>query len=100
MSTAAFNQRLEQYTIKRPGEVLVVNAAIAHEPDQVLIFRGFSSSLMRPTASDPDVPVLPDEAIIQSIDRLRSPYNPDQPDYIQQGLTLDAVTQLLDEVGV
>jgi hypothetical protein len=100
MSTAAFNLRLEQYTLKRPDEVLLVNAAIANEPDQVIVFRGFSSSLMRPTASDPDVPVLPDGAIIQSIDRLRGPYSPTQPRYIQQGLTVEAVTQLLDEVGV
>lgn len=92
--------RLEQYTIKRPSEVLLVAAEISGEPDQILIFKGFSSSLMRPTAFDPDVPVLPEFAKIVSIDRVKSPYNPDEPRYIQQGLTRDTIEPLLAEVGV
>lgn len=43
-------KRLEQYTIKRPQEVLLVTVEIAGEEDQIAIFKGFSSSLMRPTA--------------------------------------------------
>lgn len=100
MGTAAFNRRLEQYTLKRPDEVLLVNATLPDEPDQVLVFRGFSSSLMRPTASDPDVPVLPDSAVIDSIDRLQGPYNPDNLQYLQQGLDLEDMARLLNEVGV
>jgi hypothetical protein len=92
--------RLEQYTIKRPGEVLLVEVAIAGEADQIAIFRGFSSSLMHPTAADPDVPVLPDEAKIISIDRVESPYNPEIPHYIQQGLTWEEMRSLLAEVGL
>lgn len=96
----SIGRRLEQYTIKRPQEVLIVTAEINGEEDQIAIFKGFSSSLMRPTAFDPDVPVLPPEAKIVTIDRVASPYNPDAPRYLQQGLTWDTMQQLLAEVGV
>ncbi|MGK7902316.1 MAG: hypothetical protein AB4352_13050 [Hormoscilla sp.] len=92
--------RLEQYTIKRPQEVLLVAAEINGESDLILIFKGFSSSLMRPTAFDPDVPVLPGSARIVTIDRVKSPLNLDAPCYIQQGLTWETMEPLLAEVGV
>jgi hypothetical protein len=92
--------RLEQYTLKRPQEVLLVAAEIDGEPDQVTIFKGFSSSLMRPTAFDPDVPILPEGAQIITIDRLQAPYQPDAPRYIQQALTLAEMQELLAQVGV
>jgi hypothetical protein len=98
--TNSIGKRLEQYTNKRPQEVLLVTVEIANEQDEIAIFRGFSSSLMRPTAFDPDVPVLPDEANILSIDRVASPYNPEAPRYIQQGLSWEAMEALLLEVGV
>jgi hypothetical protein len=93
-------RRLEQYTMKRPQEVLIITAEIEGEEDQIAIFKGFSSSLMRPTAFDPDVPVLPQDATIVGIDRVASPYNPDSPRYLQQGLTWEAMEALLVEVGV
>ena len=93
-------QRLEQYTTKRSREVLLVTVEIAGEQDQIAIFKGFSSSLMRPTAFDPDVPVLSDRAKIISIDRVASPYDPQSPRYIQQGLTWETMQPLLSEVGV
>ena len=92
--------RLEQYTLKRPQEVLLVRASIGDELDEAAVFKGFSSSLTRATASDPDVPVLPDTANIIEIDRLRSPYTPDAPQYIQQGLTWEEIEPLLKQVGV
>ncbi len=92
-------RRLEQYTAKRSHEVLIVTVEM-ETPDQIVIFKGFSSSLMRPTAFDPDVPVLPDTANIISIDRVASPYNPQSPRYIQQGLTWETIQPLLLEVGV
>jgi hypothetical protein len=92
--------RLEQYTLKRPQEVLLVTAEVAGEPDEIAIFKGFSSSLMRSTAFDPDVPVLSADAKIVAIDRLVAPYRPDQPQYIQQGLTWEEMQGLLEEVGV
>ena len=92
-------KRLEQYTAKRPQEVLLVKVEIADEQDQIAIFKGFSSSLMRPTAFDPDVPVLSDEAKIITIDRVASPYNPEAPRYIQQGLSWETMQSLLSEVS-
>lgn len=93
-------RRLEKYTTKRSHEVLLVTAEIAGEPDQIAIFKGFSSSLMRPTAFDPEMPVLSDRAKILSIDRVASPYNPQSPRYIQQGLTWETIQPLLLEAGV
>jgi hypothetical protein len=93
-------RRLEHYTLKRPQEVLMVHAQVGDEADQVAIFRGFSSSLMRPTAADPDVPVLSEDAEIVTIDRLNGPYDPSCPQYLQQGLTLDQMEAILGEAGV
>ena len=93
--------RLEQYTLKkRPPEVLLVNVEIEGEPDQIAIFKGFSSSLMRPTAFDPDLPVLPENAVILSLDRLVAPYNPQLPQYIQQALTWTMMEELLQAIGI
>lgn len=93
-------KRLEQYTAKRSHEVLLVEVEIEGEIDQIAIFKGFSSSLMRPTAFDPDVPVIPDKAKILTIDRVASPYNPQSPRYIQQGLTWETIQPLLYEAEV
>lgn len=97
---ASLERRLEQYTLKRPQEVLLVTVAIAGETDQVMIFKGFSSSLMRPTAFDPDVPVLPDDAEIVAIDRLQGPYNPAAPRYLEQGVTWNDMQSRLIELGL
>ncbi len=96
----SIDKRLEQYTVKRPQEVLLVTVEINGDRDEIAIFRGFSSSLMRPTAFDPDVAVISPQAKIISIERLKSPYNPESPEYIQQGLTLEAMSRLLTEVDV
>lgn len=100
MISTSIGQRLEQYTIKRPNEVLLVSVEIAGQPDQIAIFKGFSSSLMNPTSFDPDVPVIPDDVKIESIDRLESPYNPNSPRYLQQSLTWDRFEPLLKAAGV
>lgn len=96
----SFGQRLEKYTAKRPEEVLIVTAEIDSETDRIIIFKGFSSSLTRPTAFDPEVPILPDSARIIAIERVASPYNPDNPKYLQQGITVETMQSLLAEVGV
>lgn len=95
---SSIGQRLEQYTLKRPQEVLIVTTISNGEEDQVAIFRGFSSSLMRSTAFDPEVPVL--EGEILSIDRVLSPYNPSDPQYIEKGLSGEEMQKILLEVGV
>ncbi|MBF2077503.1 MAG: hypothetical protein IGR76_03020 [Synechococcales cyanobacterium T60_A2020_003] len=55
---------------------------------------------MRPTAYDPDVPILPEDAQILSIDRIRSPYDARSPHYIEQGLSLDRMEVYLSATGV
>ncbi|MEB3357895.1 MAG: hypothetical protein VKK04_14290 [Synechococcales bacterium] len=100
MASPSFGIRLEQYTLRRPDEVLLVNVQVGDEPDQIAVFRGFSSSLMRPTAYDPDVPVLPETAAVQSIDRLRGPFDPSNPQVIQAGLSVEEMQSLFQEVGV
>ena len=93
-------KRLEKYTAKQAKEVLLVSVEINGEQDQIAIFKGFSSSLMRSTSFDPDIPVLPDSAIILSIDRLESPYNPEAPRYIQQGISREKMESLLLAAGI
>jgi len=80
-------QQLEIYSSQHPQEVLLVQLKIDDELDEVMIFKGFSSSLMRSTAFDPDVPVISDRAEILTIDRLTAPYQPNQPNYLQQAIT-------------
>lgn len=80
--------RLEAYTLKHPQEVLLVQAEIDGEPDTIVIFKGFSSSLVRATAFDPEVPVLPAGATVGVIDRLQGPYQPQNPQYIERNISL------------
>lgn len=100
MTSPSIGYRLEQYTIKNPQEVLLVNARVGQDEDQVAIFKGFSSSLMHPTAFDPDIPVLPDDAEIHTIDRLQGPYNPHCPKVIERGLSMAEMEALLKANGV
>lgn len=82
-------KQLEAYSDRHRDEVFLVHILINGEPDLIMVFRGFSSSLMRPTAYDPDVPVLPESATIETVDRVRSPYIPDAPDFIEEGIPGD-----------
>ena len=93
--------RLEKYTLKRREEVLMIHLeTAAGDPDTVMIFAGFSSSLMQPTAFDPDVPVIAADSTIISIDRLVSPYNPSNPQYIESGLDLTTMEEILAKMNL
>lgn len=81
------SQQLEAYTMTHPQEVLVVRVQVNDGIDEIAIFKGFSSSLTRPTEFDPDVPMLSDEDDILGIDRLQAPFNPQDPQYIEQNLS-------------
>ena len=99
--TQSIGSRLEKYTMKLREEVLMVELETSSgEADTVVIFSGFSSSLMHPTNYDPDIPIIEDNAKIISIDRLASPYDPANPNYIQTGLTWSEMEQLLVENGI
>ncbi|MGF1602854.1 MAG: hypothetical protein ACFCU8_12675 [Thermosynechococcaceae cyanobacterium] len=97
---ASPGSRLEQYTLQRPQEVLLVTAEIEGQVDEVAIFKGFSSSLTRPTAFDPDVPILPEGAKIISVDRLVGPYDPAAPQYLERGLSWSQMQALLIAEGL
>lgn len=97
----SIGRRLENYTLKRRQEVLMVHLeTAAGEPDTVMIYAGFSSSLVRATAFDPDVPVIAKDAQIKAIDRLESPYNPSDPQYIETGLSLSAMENILQQLNL
>eukprot|EP00850_Spirogloea_muscicola_P018390 SM000168S02589 [mRNA] locus=s168:11124:11588:- [translate_table: standard] len=104
---AALLRRLERYSERVRGEVLRVRATIPDDDadggdteDEVLVFRGFSSSLTRPTANDPAVPVLPPAARITAVDRIRAPYNPATVVYLARDLAADQLESLLAERGL
>ncbi len=86
-------ESLETYSLTNPKEVLLIQAiwqdlASGEEiEDLVMVFKGFSSSLMRSTAADPDLPVLPPDVEIIRIDRLASPYRPDAPNYLEADIS-------------
>ncbi len=46
------------------------------EAFELLVFRGFSSSVTHPTAFDPDVPALPAGSTIESAELLQGPLTP------------------------
>lgn len=96
----AIATRLENYTLKFPQELLMIQAHIEDEADVIIIFKGFSSSLVRPTAFDPEVPILPNDAVISRIDRLKGPYQPQSPDYIEQNISLEAFVAKLTALGL
>jgi len=88
-------KQLEQYTIQHPTEVLLITARVEGEVDEIMIFRGFSSSLVKSTSFDPDIPVLPDNAEILEIARLASPYNPNCPQYLEKKISWQTFAQRL-----
>lgn len=92
--------RLENYTLRFPQELLLVQAEIEGEADTLIIFKGFSSSLVRPTVYDPEVPTLPENARIQHIDRLKGPYQPQSPKYIEQKISKDTFVAHLASLGL
>ena len=101
MSNKLTEKRLETYTLKRPQEILKVTVKNeAGTLDEIIIFKGFSSYLTQATPTDPDVPLIQENAIIVTIDRLKSPYKPNEPEYIQKGLSWEKIEELLKEMGV
>ena len=89
---------LEEISRGRPDRVLRLRGDVAvdaqglpvagvggtREPFELLIFRGFSSSITHPTAFDPDCPALPEGAAIASAELLAGPLNPLQEHRLAQ----------------
>lgn len=51
--------------------------------------QGFSSNLSGGTAADPSRSVLPERAIIQSVDVVRGPFDPSNIEYLEKGVQWD-----------
>jgi hypothetical protein len=78
--------RLEAISRERPDRVLRLSGILpmpteepgggGEEPFELLIFRGFSSSVTHPTAFDPDQPALPETARITAAELLAGPLDP------------------------
>jgi len=79
--------QLEEYSKENPQFVLIIKAQENSQDVEIMIFRGFSSSLTGATEFDPDLPVLSPSGQILSVDVVSSPYNPQEPVYIEQNLT-------------
>lgn len=99
-------QRLEQISREHPDRVLrlrgqlplaleaaEVEAAAAQtsvwEPFELLIFRGFSSSVTHPTAYDPDQSALPPGAVLGSAELLAGPLDPSNEQVLVAACALD-----------
>lgn len=90
LAVAALLAALETISRDRPDRVLRLTGELPSpeasalgadrpgEPFELLIFRGFSSSLSHPTGFDPDQPALPATAKIEAADLLAGPLNPSQ----------------------
>ncbi len=89
MSVAARLAELETISRERPDRVLRLRgdvpvdgegnpspAGAQRDPFELLIFRGFSSSVSHPTGFDPDVPALPEGTTIGGAELLAGPLNP------------------------
>ena len=92
LSTAALLLRLEDLSRQRPDRVLRLRGTLPQligaeadladgsgegfEPFELLIFRGFCSSVTHPTAFDPDRPLLPEGSRIEAAELLAGPLNP------------------------
>ncbi|KAK7407690.1 hypothetical protein VNO78_09707 [Psophocarpus tetragonolobus] len=79
--------KLEFYSQSAKGEALLVHALVDQQQVDVLIFKGFSSSLSYSTSPDPTRSILPARAVIVSIDRIKGPFNPANIEYLQKGVT-------------
>lgn len=80
LTVAALLNRLEELSRSRPDRVVRLTGELPGEAGleafELLIFRGFSSSVSHPTAFDPDQPALPADALVQVAELLQGPFNP------------------------
>ncbi|KAE8664619.1 two-component response regulator ARR2-like isoform X1 [Hibiscus syriacus] len=77
---------LEVYSQSAREEALIVHALVDEQQVEVLIFKGFSSCLSYETSPDPSKSVIPRRAVINSIDRIKGPFDPSNIQYIEKGL--------------
>lgn len=81
MPVADLLAALEAFSREHPDRVLRLRGelpGVEGQPEafELLIFRGFSSSVSHPTAFDPDQPALPADARIDAAELLQGPLSP------------------------
>ncbi|APB32727.1 hypothetical protein GlitD10_0416 [Gloeomargarita lithophora Alchichica-D10] len=92
-------ERLENYSRSRPREVLRLTVRDSEGEGEILVYKGFTSSLSRATAFDPDVPVLEPDTEILWVDRIQAPYQPQSIQYLEQHLSWVEFSQRLEQAG-
>jgi hypothetical protein len=96
MGVAALLAELEAISRCRSDRVLRLRGALpaeigaGWEPFELLIFRGFSSSVSHPTAFDPDQPALAESAQIIAAELLQGPLNPAQETLLAGPVAVEA----------
>ena len=96
MGVAALLADLEAISRSRSDRVLRLRGALpaeigaGWEPFELLIFRGFSSSVSHPTAFDPDQPALAESAQITAAELLQGPLNPAQETLLAGPVAVEA----------
>ena len=100
MESLPWPQALERYSQRIPSEALRVQIQMDGEDDCVLIYKGFSSSLMRATPSSADESVIPFAATLIELERLRAPLHPVNPEVLATYRDSEAVRALLQEQGI
>jgi hypothetical protein len=96
MGVAALLEELEAISRSRSDRVLRLRGALpaeigaGWEPFELLIFRGFSSSVSHPTAFDPDQPALAESAQITAAELLQGPLNPAQETLLAGPVAVEA----------
>ena len=95
LEVAAQLAALEAISREHPDRVLRLRGELpaedgVSEPFELLIFRGFSSSVSHPTAFDPDQPALPADARIAAAELLQGPYNPSNEQVLRGPLAAES----------
>ncbi|MFQ3584373.1 MAG: hypothetical protein SNJ85_05495 [Cyanobacteriota bacterium] len=91
---------LERYSQAHPQEVLRVQVDVAGEADLVLIYKGFSSSLMRSTPANADEAVIAPAAQFRQLERLTAPYHPSQSQILATYSQWSELKAWLEQEGI
>ena len=86
--------QLEALSRSRPDRVLRLRGRLPlapPEPFELLIFRGFSSSVTHPTAFDPDQAALPAGTVLESAELLQGPLDPGAETVLAGPLPVEAL---------